>query len=645
MSDTHITDTDFTPTDFEVEPQREILTPSKKTWTKRLLLSGVLGAYLAGVCTVGLFTFAAKGMPSVETFWEPNRPVSVQIVDRNGQDILVRGAQDAGGVKLDTLSPHLKNAVLAVEDRRFAFHIGLDPIGLTRAMYENVKAGRVVQGGSTLTQQLAKNVFLTPEQTLTRKAQEGLLAIWLEFNFSKDEIFTKYLNRVYFGGGNWGIEAASQRFLRKPTSGLTLEEAALLAGLLKAPSQYNPINYPDRAARRTATVLLAMEDADVIDRRSRYEALQSPVTVHLPETANSANYFVDWIWEELEAAIGPPNRDIVVQTTLDMEAQTFADKAIASHLAPELGAKEAALVTIDGEGAIRAMVGGLSYANSQFNRASQAERQPGSAFKPFVYLAAFEAGFTPWDWRSDQPVIIDDWEPQNFDEKFRGPLMLEDAFAKSINTIAVTLSEEIGRERVIETAERFGFKDLKPYRSLPLGSQTVTPVNLVSAYLPFANWGARAEPYGILSIATANGTPLYYHEKKDKQRTVSSEALGHMNRLMTQTVKLGSGRQAQLPGHDVGGKTGTTNDYRDAWFVGFVPDIVTGVWVGSDENLPMQKVTGGSIPAKIWKDMMGSYLGEESRGRLPVSEPPIRPTMDKSKTLEMLLEDIETALP
>lgn len=614
-----------------------------KRYAKRLSLFGAGGIYGLGMLALTGAAFAAKDMPSAETLWAPNRPVSVQIVDRYGRDVLVRGASSAPKVKLAELPPYVPAAVLAIEDKRFETHIGVDPYGLTRAMVVNLKQGRYVQGGSTLTQQLTKNVFLTPEKTLRRKAQEMMISIWLEQAFTKDEILEMYLSRVYFGSGAWGLEAASKTYLGKSASELSFSEGAMMAGLLKAPSRYSPVTHPDRSARRTATVIDVMAQQNLISRESHYHALMQPINITRPQSDNSAQYFVDWMWDDLEEAIGIPTQDIVVQTTLDFDAQLSANTAVKAHINPDRNATQAALVSMDGTGGVMAMIGGLSYTDSQFNRAAQAERQPGSAFKPFVYLAAFKAGLTPWDIREDKAVEIGDWAPENFSEEFKGDMTLENAFAKSINTVAVNLGEEIGRGAVIKTASNFGLEGLTPLRSLSLGAQVTTPLKLTTSYLPFSNYGKAAAPYGILSVSTANGTPLYDRLPPDMPRVVDSQNLAHMNRLMTRTVTQGTGRRAAIAGRQVAGKTGTTNDFRDAWFVGYAPEIVTGVWVGNDDYSPMNRVTGGNIPAMIWQDYMEATLADMPAATLPVSSEPV--WRKQEKVLDALLSDIEDALP
>ncbi len=606
-----------------------------------IVLSAI--GYGAGMLVLCAVAVASKDMPSAETLWKANRPVSIQIVDRYGRDILVRGASSAPRVKLANLPPHVPGAITATEDRRFRSHIGLDLKALTRAMVKNVKAGRYVEGGSTLTQQLSKNVFLTPEKTLTRKAQEVMLSIWLEQAFTKDEILEMYLSRVYFGSGAWGLEAASKRYLGKPASELTIAEAAMMAGLLKAPSRYSPISAPEASARRTAVVLDVMAKQNLINEYTHYRSLTDPINIRRPQSDNSAQYFVDWIWPELERVVGTPAQDMVVQTTLDFDAQLKASEAVSVRLDPKRNASQAALVSLDGTGGVIAMIGGNAYSESQFNRAVQSNRQPGSAFKPFVYLAAFRAGLTPWDSREDKAVEIGDWAPENFSEDFKGKMTLETAFRRSINTVAVNLGEEISRDAVIQTAADFGLTDLQPLRSLSLGAQGTTPLKLTASYLPFSNYGKMATPYGILSVSTVNGTPLYDYQRPDNPRVITPENLGYMNRIMSRTVSQGTGRRAFIQGRDVAGKTGTTNDFRDAWFVGYAPDIVTGVWVGADDFTPMDKVTGGSIPALIWKDYMETALKDMPKTALPTSSQPV--WSKQEKILDTLLNNIEDALP
>lgn len=614
-------------------------------WRKyaRILLwiCAVFGVWLG----VGLFAGAAflvRDLPSVDDLHIPNRPISVQFIDRYGRDILVRGANASRPVTVKALPAHVSAAILAIEDRRFYSHVGVDPLGIARAALANFRAGETVQGGSTLTQQLTKNVFLSPEQTLKRKGQEILLSLWLEQKLTKPEILSLYLNRVYFGSAIWGVSAASQIYFAKAPETLNLTEAALLAGLLKAPSTYTPYASTKRAARRTAVVLGAMEDAGYISKTEQRAALLAPIRVFRTKDTESANYFVNWIWKHMVAEIGVPRTDLLVQTTLDIDAQRAAQTAVQTHLDPDRNARQAALISLDGDGAVRAMIGGASYKENQFNRAVQARRQPGSAFKPFVYLAAFEAGFRPSDLWIDAPLDLDGWSPRNFNKTHQGEMALDVAFAKSVNTIAVSLAEEVGRDKVIATAARLGLPDLKPLRSLALGAQEVSPLQLAGSYLPFANWGETGDVFGILSISTANGTPLYESKPAEMETVISLENLQHIDHVMRKTVREGTGSRAAISGYEVGGKTGTTNDFRDAWFVGYVPDKVTAVWIGNDESRFMRGVTGGSLPAMIWRDYMQEVLPETSLKASGVGE--TVESLKRADTLGTLLNRVEESL-
>lgn len=624
-------------------PFSKFKTPAKIAITT-VLISGVWG----GAAIFALASLWSQDLPEVESLWTPNRPVSIQIVDRLGRDIAIRGAEAGKPVNMEQLPSHVKQAVLSTEDRRFYKHVGIDPLGLVRAAYVNFKAGRVVQGGSTLTQQLSKNVFLTPDKTMKRKGQEIMLSLWLEYKFTKSEILDLYVNRVYFGNGTWGLRAAGESYFGKAPEDLTLSESALLAGLLKAPSRYNPLAHPERAAKRTARVLEGMAQHGVINREQHYDALIAPMEIKRRISEDSTNYFVDWIWETVDKAIGGLHADIVVQTTLDRDTQIAAHDALIRELDPKLNATQGAVLTLDGTGAVRAMVGGRSYPESQFNRATQALRQPGSAFKPFVYLTAFERGVTPWEITQDVPIQIGDWAPQNFNQKFSGPISIENAFKHSVNSVAVTLQEQVTREAVIQTGNKLGLNPLKPLPSLALGAQAMTPLKLTTAYIPFANWGYSATPYGVLSISTADGRVIYNYDAPAKTRIIDPVTFGHMNRVLSVAVEQGTGKNAKIKGREIGGKTGTTNDFRDAWFIGFVPDLVTSVWIGSDDNSPMHRVTGGSIPARIFKETMETALIGQAFVPLPISRPPMvdaLPNERRPQTLDSLLKDIEDSLP
>lgn len=608
-----------------------------------VFLAGTACAYLSGMAVLAGFAMSAKDLPDPKKLWERNRPVSVQIVDRNGRDVLIRGAAAEQPVDLEKLPFHIPMTFLATEDERFRNHVGIDPRAMLRALWQNIRAGRYVQGGSTLTQQLTKNIFLTPEKTLSRKAQEMMMSIWLERDFTKDELLEMYLSRIYFGSGAWGLESASLRYFDKPAAELSLAEAAMLSGLLNSPSRSNPVASFERATKRQHVILDSMDAQGLLGENIAAAAKAEPLTIHSPKDTEGAQYFVDWVWADLEDRIGVPTQDIVVQTTLDIDAQSAAQTALTAHLDPERGATQGAIISLDGTGGVRTLVGGVDYGQSQFNRATQAVRQPGSAFKPFVYLAGLRAGKSPWDTAVDAPITIDDWTPENFTEKHLGQITLHKALAKSINTVAVSLGEEVGRENVVATAEAMGLKNLKPYRSLALGAQGQTPLRVAESYLPFASWGARRTAYGILSISTADGTPLYDRIAPNSAVVLNPQELADMNYMLLEAVERGTGGRARIDGHMIAGKTGTTNDFRDAWFVGYAPDRVTAVWVGDDENAAMQKVTGGSIPAMIFKDAMTAQLKDAPDARLPVSTEP--DWARKNTQLENLLNRLEGQLP
>ncbi len=610
---------------------------------KPVMATAGCGAYLIASAVAGWAVWTLQDMPAMADLNTEKRPATVTYLDRHGREIGVRGSRGSRPISLAMVADSLPAAVLAVEDRRYYNHPGIDPIGIARAVYVNKKRGKLVQGGSTLSQQLAKNVFLSDNRTLRRKSQEALLALWLEHKYTKDEILELYLGRVYFGSSAYGVEAAAERYFAKPVSDLTTGESAMLAGLLKAPSNYSPAADVKAAAGRTTVVLNVMVDAGAITAEERDAIFAQPIYIEPPSERSSADYFLNWIDPLVTAQIGEPSEDIIVQTTLDLPAQKAGEAAIKKHLRPKARATQAALVAMDGTGGVRAMIGGADYGMSEFNRAADAKRQPGSAFKPFVYLAALRAGVSPWEARVDEAVTIGDWEPENFSGRYQGQVTVTAAFANSLNTIAVMLSEEAGREAVIKTAADFGLDGLTPLRSIALGAQETTPLLLTQSYLPFANWGYRAQGYGIESIYTPGGRRIYSRRPADMPRVISGDDLRDMNLLMHRAVEDGTGKAARLRGREIAGKTGTTNDYRDAWFIGYAPDYVTGVWVGDDDNRSMNGVTGGSIPARIWKDYMDAALDGTPAARLPKSELPIRTT--DADRLNQLLGQIETKLP
>ncbi len=577
------------------------------------------------------------------------------IVDEKGRLIARRGLVQGALVMASDLPDYVPNAFIAIEDRRFRHHFGLDPIGLVRAAYENAMAGHVRQGGSTLTQQLAKNLFLKPERTFDRKMQEAFLALYLESRYSKDQILTLYLNRVYFGAGVYGIEAASERFFGKSARDLTLSEAAMLAGSVKAPGRYNPLADPDASMERGRIVLGAMKDSGFLPEDITTLAANTRPRVVRKESTKGSGYFADWVIGEARALIGDTDKPVIIETTFDIERQTEAERAVTRGLALEgrtLNANQAALVALSPDGAVRAMVGGRAYDASPFNRATDAQRQPGSAFKPFVYLTALEGGHRPGDLMNDGPVKLGRWQPGNYEGKYEGEITLTRAFAKSSNAVAAQLTMEQGAGAVARTAHRLGIDSpLERVPSLALGTSGVTPLELTAAYAPFANGGEIAHPYAIISIRTRDGEILYARTPQVKrERVVSEQNVAAMTGLMREVVLTGTGRAAALDKREVAGKTGTTQDFRDAWFVGFTPDLVTGVWLGNDRGASMKHATGGGLPARIFKSFMDEaeqglparpLLGETQIASTSTDPaPPEGPSEDDRNAFDKLLDGL-----
>ncbi|MGB3539091.1 MAG: transglycosylase domain-containing protein, partial [Mesorhizobium sp.] len=573
----------------------------------RLLYWCFVLAIWGGIAAAGIVVYYGAKMPAATTWAIPDRAPNIKIVSADDRLIANRGMSGGEAVGLHEMSPYIPEAVIAIEDRRFYSHFGIDPIGLARAMVTNVLGGHFSQGGSTLTQQLAKNLFLKPDRTLERKVQEVLLALWLEHKHTKDQILEMYLNRVYFGSGAYGVEAASRRYFGKSARDVTLPEAALLAGLLKAPSRLSPARDPKAAEERAQLVLAAMRDEGMINDKQQASAISAPATRAPSYWTGSENYVADTVMEELPDLIGDVQGDIVVDTTVDLTLQKLAEQSI-RRLIDENGKKldvsQGALVSIDDSGAVRAMVGGYDYSTSQFDRASEARRQPGSAFKPFVYMAALEAGRTPDSVRNDAPIKIGKWTPDNYGGKYYGKVTLATALAKSLNSVAAQLTMEVGPKAVVEAAHRMGIQsDLRAETSIALGTSEVTPLELTAAYVPFANGGYRPEIHFIRKITDAKGKVLYENKSAAAPRVVSPEVVGMMNSMMAGTVETGTARKAAFAWPSAG-KTGTSQNSRDAWFIGYTANLTTGVWFGNDDGRPMKRVTGGSLPAQAWHEFM-----------------------------------------
>jgi len=575
---------------------------------RRLIYWSLVLALWALIAAVGTIAFAVSTLPPIQTLEVPKRPPTVEIVGTDGRPLITRGEMSGTDISIKELPPYLPRAFVAIEDRRFFSHFGIDPIGLIRAAAANVLRRGVSQGGSTITQQLAKNLFLTQERTLWRKMQEVVLALWLERRFSKTEILELYLNRVYFGSGAYGVEAAAQRYFGKPAREVKVAEAAMLAGLVKSPSRLAPSRNPEGAERRARAVLAAMTELAFVTETMAKAALAQPAHAIKTAGTGSLNYVADWIMDVLDDLVGRVEQDLVVETSIDPTLQAAAEKALTDELAlkgQKLDVAQGALVAITPEGAVRAMVGGRNYAESQFNRAVAAKRQPGSAFKPFVYLTALERGLTPETVREDKPVALKGWKPENYSREYHGPVTLTQALALSLNTVAVRLTLEVGPRAVAKTAYRLGIASkLDANPSLALGTSEVSLIELTCAYAPFANSGNATMPYVVARVRTRAGKILFTHAPQKLGRIIEPRHIAMMNAMMRETLVSGTAQRAQLPGWAAAGKTGTSQDFRDAWFVGYTGHLVTGVWLGNDDSSPTKKATGGALPVDIWSRFM-----------------------------------------
>ncbi len=578
----------------------------------------------------------------------------VRVLARDGSVLLERG-QPPSYVPYDLIPPHMIQALVAIEDRRFFDHYGIDTGGLVRATIANLRARRYVQGGSTLTQQLAKNLFLTSERRLTRKFEEMLLALWLEVRLTKQDIAELYLNRVYFGGGAYGIEAAAVRFFGKSARNLTLGESVVLVGLLKAPSKLSPAANPASARSRARLVLAKMRQTGAIDQATEARAKHAPVAFQDPAAgigAGGAEYAVDYVLERLPAQIGSGAREIVVETTIDAALQKHAQQIATALVRVEGEASsvdQVAVVMLDHGGEVLALVGGKSHAESQFNRATRARRQPGSAFKPFVFAAALEAGATPDSPVLDAPVTINGWSPRNEGGTNRGATTLRTALAHSINTVAVRLHVDNGPRRTSALARRLGIHaNLREEPSLALGTSEVSLLELTAAYGAFASRGLLIEPTVIRRVRTGTGQVLYQRPERRPVVVMAPRTAEQMTDMLVHAVTQGTGRRAALARHASAGKTGTSQDYRDAWFVGYTGHLLAGVWLGNDSGKAMNRTMGGTLPAKLWHEIMG--VAHEERLPLLLSRtepsPPGRMALAPKERIDetfvfRVLEDLE----
>jgi penicillin-binding protein 1A len=580
----------------------------------------------ASLGTGGLMVMLALAIPAFQETsdedWLKKADLAVTFLDRYGNEIGARGIRHNDSIPLEEYPDYLIKAVLATEDRRFYEHFGIDVSGTARALNANAKAGGVVQGGSSITQQLAKNLFLSNERTIERKIKEAYLALWLESRLTKNEILKLYLDRGYMGGGAFGVDAAAQYYFGKSARDVTLAEAAMLAGLFKAPSRFSPnVNLP--AARARANVVLDnLVEAGFMTEGQVFGARRNPATPIDRRDEHSPNYYLDWAFDEIKKIVDTfpksvSERVFVVRTAIDMNLQRETENAIETSLRQyghEYHATQSAAVLMDVDGGVRAMVGGRDYGQSQFNRAVDALRQPGSSFKPYVYATALANGFKPTSIVVDAPICLGNWCPQNYGHSYGGSMTLTQAITHSINTVAVRLSIAVGggnpkagRAKIIETAHKMGIRTPLPdSSSLPIGAAEVTVLDHTGAYATFPNLGKAVTPHAVLEIRTPSGPSLWRWDRDGQKprQVISTQVATEMIYMMNKVVEEGTGKRAMLDGIRTAGKTGTTNAYRDAWFVGYTGNFVCGIWFGNDDFAPTNRMTGGSLPAMTWHDIM-----------------------------------------
>ena len=555
--------------------------------------------------------FGMPKLPDTAELWEVHREPAMEFVDRDGNTLAVRGPRYGRATNVAALPAYVPQAFIAAEDKRFYEHDGADDAAIARAAFSNLRAGETVSGASTITQQLIKNLVLDNRQTLKRKAQEMKLARELEKQLSKDEILSLYLNRVYFGAGLYGIDAAARNYFGKPPEKLEIQEAALLATLPKAPSKLNLRENLAGARERQHYVLSEMVDQGFITKEQAKVAREADVKIiEAPTYDTQMGYVIDASAERVKAMLPKLPGDLVVTVSIDTKMQEAIEKMLIARMAKDgkaQGASQVGALVMGKDGRVIAMVGGTDYTTSEFNRVTQAKRQPGSSFKPFVYAAALEDGFSPYDVMVDKPVTIDKWQPTNYGGGYLGPMTLSEALARSTNTVAAQLAQESSEERVIALAKRFGMtSDMEPFPSIALGSQAVTMWELVRAFGAFESGGLRMDPYLIDKIEDSRGMVLYQRPEYERERVYPYDLAEDMNAMMARVVNapIGTGGRARIKNWTVAGKTGTSQDWRDAWFVGFTAAYVGAVWVGNDDDSPMKRVTGGGLPADLWSDMM-----------------------------------------
>jgi penicillin-binding protein 1A len=606
---------------------------------------------LAVVGFLVLLTFALPAFEIAQGKINLSDEFSVTFLDRYGNEIGKRGLLRDDSVPLEEIPDHMIKATLATEDRRFFDHFGIDVMGTLRALAENARADSVVQGGSSLTQQLAKNMFLTPEKALSRKIKEAFIAIYLENHYTKPEILKLYFDRAYLGGGSYGVEAAAQYYFAKSIREVTLSESAMLAGMFKAPTRYAPHVNLAASRARANEVLSNMVEAGYLSEGQVYGARLTPARIVGRGDLKTPDYFLDWSFEEVRRLMhGKPNRIVVARTTVDLGLQKAAEGALEGTIekfGKSRNFNAGALVSMEIDGSVRAMVGGKDYDRSQFNRAAHAYRQPGSSFKPYVYLTALENGFTPDTVVSDGYVSCGRWSPKNYSGGFRGRMTVRTALAKSVNTVAVKLSLKAGREKVLANMQKIGVKHLKKTCSLALGDTGMTPLQHVGGYAVFASGGIEVRPYGIEEIRTLPGELLYNHDRDEppRKRIFERKVVEQLNSMLRTVVTAGTGRRSTLDYTNNVGKTGTSSAYRDAWFMGFTGQYVTGVWYGNDDYTPMARVTGGSFPAQTWKTYMTAAHDTDNIPQIPGVELHPRQVAEQTRIAAVMAQSTTADLP
>lgn len=615
--------------------------PRKWRWLKFSAISlgvlAIIGAISAVIVWNHLFA-SMPALPDTETLWTAKREQAYEFRDVKGELISVRGPHYGRVVHVSELPVYVPQAFIAAEDKRFYEHDGADTTAIARAIWSNWRSGRTVSGASTITQQVIKNLVLDNQQTYRRKAQEMRLAQQLEQRLTKDEVITLYLNRIYFGSSAYGIAAAAEEYFGKPASELSLGEAALLATLPKAPSRLALDNNLEGARERQFYVLTEMVNSGFITEAEKDAAVAAPVT--LAEATSSASefgYILDTVTEELTKILPDAPGDLVITLTVDADFQRLAAQTLAKRIAEDglpVDATQAALVMLHPEGGVAAMVGGVDYETSQFNRAIQAKRQPGSSFKAFVFAAALQNGIDPFSVYEDKPVTFGTWEPKNYSAGYYGPVTVSEAFARSLNTVAAQLGNEIGEARIVSLARNFGITaDLQPLPSIALGSQEITLYEMTSAFGTFAKSGNRLDPYLIARVEDSRGQVIFEHKEADPIPIYPAKLARDMNAMLTRVVQGGTGAKASVENWTVAGKTGTSQDWRDAWFVGFTSEMIGGVWVGNDDDTPMKRVTGGGLPALIWSDIMTLALTDTEPTALAGAEGYITPSKEAEERI------------